>query len=119
MSPSPGNVLLTKNVADVAIKNSEIGPKNLTVHFRKKDTSVTRQQSGSFRTSLVLEGSSYSHPRHTKWSSLRIPKEAEKGSTSDFETAFKRPNGQVESVGKEVQSPTPITKEVIYVDFYY
>lgn len=110
-------MLLTKSIADITIKNNEIGPKNLTVNFRKKDTSVTRQQSGCYRTSLVLEGSNYSSGRRTKWSSLRLPKDAETGS-GDFATTLKRPKEQVErSEVTEVQSPTPITKEVKCMNF--
>lgn len=73
-------MLLTSSLADTKLPPSGNNEKakNMAVNFRKKDTTVTRQQRGTYRTSLIVEGSGFATLKKPRWSSLRVPKDNEK-----------------------------------------
>lgn len=112
-------MLLTGSVADINIIKNEQGAKNLTVSFRKKDTSVSKQQKGIYRTSLIVESTTAcENLKKHRWSSLRIPKEY------DRKTSFiglHGSNGKIECKipNPKLQSPSPqLKKEVFFTIFF-
>lgn len=109
-------MLLTGSMVDVRVMTNEQRPHNLPDTSKKRDT-VTRQQKGCYRTSLIIDNNSsgFGNLKDHKWSSLRLPKENEKNVTWSATKKTLSVNGGIEFSGmgsNKMQSPTPQVKEV-------
>lgn len=109
-------MLLTGSVTDVSTMTNQQRQRNISVSYQKRDTSVTKLQKGTYRTSLILDnvGHTNSGSREHKWSSLRLPKETEKSAAFGGVKKTLSANGGIEfySAPSELQTQTPATKEV-------
>lgn len=114
-------MLLTGSVGDVRILTNEQRPFDTSVMYRKKDTTVSKQQKGTFRTSLIGDNGSFNNLREQKWSSLRIPKDSERSSILNAKKTLSV-NGGINFSSAPSKPPpstqTQITKEVWEIHFY-